>query len=391
MNMDTLNELITQLNDLKDQVATINQTVAALKIDAQYWVKSDAKINPGIGCKVAYNKDGIIVNSSALEASDIPTISIDQVANLRKELESNAKAAASKLNEIDMTKVFTHTEVIGTACKVNYDKHGMIVDGSSLIEEDIPKLSIDHIDGLPDILDELKNRPINNAISEHTSVIKPSTGCKISFDQFGHVTNVAKLSLTDIPNELIVHINEIESTLSTMASQKALNNINSIVTKKLDANPQIEPGIYTKVMVDSNGLVIGGKKLTVSDLPQLNISDIEGLQLELKNKVGIDKFNSLNDDLNIYMNSISMPRINEAIDKAIKKCASKFDIDTIQFDVNNLRSSIESISERLPSDMISDEISKVTSAISTLSGRIAVLDKQYSAILDKTYPLVSKS
>lgn len=391
MNMDTLNELITQLNDLKDQVTTINQTVAALKIDAQYWVKSDTKINPGIGCKVAYNKDGIIVNSSALEASDIPTISIDQVANLRKELESNAKAAASKLNEIDMAKVFTHTEVIGTACKVNYDKHGMIVDGSSLVEEDIPKLSIDHIDGLPDILDELKNRPINNAISEHTSVIKPSTGCKISFDQFGHVTNVAKLSLTDIPNELIVHINEIESTLSTMASQKALNNINSIVTKKLDANPQIEPGIYAKVMVDSNGLVIGGKKLTVSDLPQLNISDIEGLQLELKNKVGIDKFNSLNDDLNIYMNSISMPRINEAIDKAIKKCASKLDIDTIQFDVNNLRSSIESISERLPSDMISDEISKLTSAISTLSGRIAVLEKQYSAILDKTNPLVSKS
>lgn len=389
MNMDTLNELITQLNDLKDQVATINQTVAALKIDAQYWVKSDAKINPGMGCKIAYNKDGIIVNSSGLEASDIPTISIDQVANLRKELESNAKATANKLNEIDISKIFSHTEVIGTACKVNYNKHGMIVDGSSLIEEDIPKLSIDHIEGLPDILDELKNRPLTTAISEHTSVIKPSTGCKISFDQFGHVTNVTKLSLSDIPNELIVHINEIESTLSNMASQKALNNINSIVTKKLDANPQIDPGIYTKVIVDSNGLVVGGKKLTVSDLPQLNISDIEGLQLELKNKVGIDKFNSLNDDLNIYMNSISMPRINEAIDKAVKNCVSKLDIIAIQSDIKNLRSTIESVSERLPSEMISAEISKLTSEISTLSGRISVLEKQYSSILDKTNPLVS--
>ena len=387
--MDTLNELIAQLNDLKDQVATINQTVSALKIDAQYWVKSDANINPGIGCKVAYNKDGIIVKSSELEASDIPTISIDQVANLRKELDNKNIHNDFKLNDSDIAGILKHSEAIGTACKVNYDKHGMIVSSSSLIEEDIPVLSIDHIDGLSDILNELKIRPINSGINEHTSVITPSTGCKISFDQFGHVTNVGKLSLSDIPNELIVHINEIESTLSTMASQKVLNNLNSIVTKKLDANPRIEPGIYTKVMVDSNGLVIKGKELTISDLPQLSISDIDGLQLELKNKVGIDKFNRLYDDLTIYMNSISMARINDAIDKAIKNCVGKSDIDDIQHDIKNLKSSIESISERLPSDMISTEITKLHSEMSALSARISALEKQHTSIFDKLYPLSS--
>lgn len=336
MNNETLTEIITKLNNLQNQMDDMSKVVNGLKIDSQSYIKSDIKLTPGIACKVAYNKDGVIIKTSKLESSDIPNISIDQVIGLRDQLKSN-----NSNKTINTDDILKRSSIYGTGCKVNYDNHGLIINSTELNVEDIPEIPISKITGLQDILDELKSTPNNVLVDNHQSVV-PSTGCKITYDDKGHIQSSTVLSLSDIPNELICKINKVESNLTNLASQESVNIINKRINSKVESNNPIDPGVYTKVYVDSKGLITKGEMLTISDLPKITINDIEGLTTELHDKISIEQYNNLRDELTIYMNSINMSKINSAINDAIK---NKISIDKYYYLENNIKNIYQKLDE----------------------------------------------
>lgn len=365
--MNELNYVPTNYEEVKINIDDIKKSVASLQIAIDMIKNSMNTIIPGTACKVVFNCNGIITKTEPLSASDIPDISIDQVIGLKKALEAKTN--------VPVLKSISKGDTVATGCKVNYDANGFVTGSAPLTEEDIPILPISHIDGLEEVIDNLRSRTVT-PYTEHDTVIVPNTACKVSFNKFGHIIDTAKLELTDLPKELITKITQMENIMSGLATKNAVDIVKKVIESKIDANQPIEAGTYVKVTVDSKGLITGGKGLDLSDLPELHIGDIINLRMELNNRVGIDTFNRLQDEFNIYASSINTQKITETIDSAIKDKVNKYEVDNIRSNINDINTRIDSIITNLPSAEIHTEINELKSIISELVGRVSTLESR---------------
>lgn len=107
-----------------------------------------------------------------------------------------------------------------------------------------------------------------------------------------------------------------EASLGVSSQIPRVDHIHPSDTKKVDANPLITGGTFTKVTFDSKGLVTGGSSLQVSDIPNLN-----GIYEVLTNKV-----NTLTDS------SIEYPT-TRAVTNAISNKANKDYVDEQVYDL----------------------------------------------------------
>lgn len=379
MNVEEYRQLANQVDALNESLDDIKKIVTALKLNEQSHVTKNKKIQPGIACKVAYDSNGLVLSGIGLDASDIPVLQIDAINGLRSMLEDKLDKSHYKELQTEMSNlILKKGNIVSSGIKVNYDKNGLIVSSSDeLTIDDIPSLPVSKVDGLSDrleILESYHNEDNIRTITVDDIKVNPGTFTKITFDELGRVLKGTKLSLDDLPNELISNINKIDSKLLELASQKVVNSLVDSVSKKLDANSSIVSGTFTKVKVDSKGLVTEGTNLTTNDIPSSILDDIDDLKTEMKTKVTNESFLQLYDDVSIIIDKMNDISNIKDLQSKIDRKAEDSDVKNISSQLSSLQTLVDTLNEKIVNDTIMEQLSIIENQLSTLSGRISVIE-----------------
>lgn len=221
-----------------------------------------------------------VTNLQSQVATLIATVGADDTAGLQKAVKDNATA---------ITKLNANSTTEGS---VDY-KIKQAIDGV--------------LDGAPETFDTLKE--IATWINEHgtdaTNMTTAISKLEAIVDGIGgegeeatvvaYVTSAvnalkngdvkqAKDALTALTGRVDGHdtkLGELET---------AIGNVKATADKAVVANDAITGGTATKITYDAKGLVTKGEKLAVSDIPDLGISKINGLQDALDSKQDELKF-----------------------------------------------------------------------------------------------------
>ena len=365
-------DLEQRVANIETNIAKIMKLFAAFNIDKQQFVKGN-KIVPGIGIKVAYNADGLILSSGNLETNDIPQLPIDKINGLESIIELKASIVDVQEMRNNLANMYSHTSTAQTGCKVNIDEHGFVNDVSGLNVDDIPQLPIDKINGLIDALNEAKSCVVKNTNDEYN--INAGTGCKITYDEHGRVVSKSELSINDIPSEIITRLNNVESIMLHKADQSAVDVITNNMRNKIDSKASTNSGIFTKVIVDANGLVTKGESLTKNDLPRLNIDDIESLRQTLANMLSLNDLDEINSNIN-DVRTVASTRLTA---DDIKGKADNDALHSLELRVTHVEELMNNVIEKIPGDMILKQLEQLTADISTISGRVALIERTLSA------------
>lgn len=376
MNPEIIVDLQNRVTDMEQKLVDALKVVKGMEIDRQLNLRANAKIPPGIFTKIAYDTNGLVINGEQLQSSDIPVLPIDGIDGLRKFLNELTRSIDGCKDNTNNTQPIKAGAIVGTGTKINYDTNGIIVSSADLGVDDIPELPVDHIDGLQEILKSIQTsiNPINDKIE--TTFISSGTFPKITFDSTGHVVSGCKLSVDDIPMEIITKINMIESMIPELASQLSVDYINRLIHDKLDSNKDITPGTYTKIIVDDKGLVIYGDKLTINDLPAINISNIINLATILGNKAEQDDMIRLNDTVSMIVTALSKIGDISVIQNDIKMKAKDSDLKDVSSRVNSMQRLMDELSTKIPNELIMEQLQQIQNELSTVSGKVSVLEQK---------------
>lgn len=389
MNSEIISNMQNKIEDLTRNIDIISKTVNALKINDQRRISSNNPIPPGIACKVSYDKNGLIIGGSKLEISDIPQLNIDKINNLKKYIDEKASSKDLEKFKFDVERMIKPavdnlSEIIGTGIKVNYNSDGRIVSVAELLPSDIPLLPISKIEGLSDVINALNSQTISKNLENDIPNIKVNPGIytKVSIDKYGRVISGEKIGINDIPNELIIKINNIESKLINIPSNTLLESIKNDLMNKVNGNKPIIPGTFTKVKVDSKGFVISGEKITINDLPELSISNINGLEKIIRDKADQKDFIILSDTVSSLVDSLSKVGEIPGIKNELNNKASDETVSKISSKVDSIQKTLNSIIDKIPSEMLLEQLNQIQNEIIILSGRLSVIENKF-----KNYPI----
>lgn len=369
MNIDQLTKLTDRIDRIEETIKNINQTINGYNIDKQYFVKSN-NINPGVGTKVAYDSNGLVKSSEPLSQQDIPNLDMDKISGLKDAIDNKVSSADVKGIKNQLDTIYHHTDSVKTGTKVNVDSHGFVNDVSDLTPEDIPELSIDKISGLNDKLNQIE-ASIGNSNNMDSYSIAAGSGVKIQYNEKGQVTGSESLTIDDIPNELISQINRVEGEVSKRAYSDNVSKLARAVSEKIPYNDPIEPGTYSKVNVDKNGLVVKGDKLNKSDLPELGINDISGLNESLSDKATANQLVELNEELQQVRSMVENTNVSSNND-------SKYldRIHRLELKVSHIEDQVNNVLQNIPGDMILKQLGFIVYQLNTISGRVSVIEKK---------------
>ena len=382
MDTEKLSSLINNVESLKLQINQLTKEINKIKIDGQRYLSVNKSITPGVAAKIAYDTNGLVLKGMKLDPSDIPNLQISQITGLKNILDniadtSDIKKITSKVEDMIIKKSDTP---VNTATKVNYDSNGFVCSGSSLLPDDIPLLPIEKIDGLSDLITSIKSTNNEKITKENsdTNITKSGTYTKVSIDSSGRVINGEKLNTNDLPIDFINRIINLESSILNSAPLELVNNLSKSMTKKINSNDkEITPGTYTKVSIDSKGLVTNGDKLNIDDLPELTIDCIKDLKSELNKKAKYSDIADLNDFMSHTMNSIqSIGDINK-LKSIINNKAEADNVSRLEKEFITMKNVLSNIQESLPLELILKQLEDINSKIDTIEGKISILEKKY--------------
>lgn len=356
------------MDNMENRIAELEQTVAELKniingykIDKQYLIRSEGTIKPGAATKVVYDSNGLIKQGTKLDPSDIPTIPVSKVDGLQETL--TKAPTRDQLHTLDqkVDNMMKRGRITQTGCKVNVDDKGLVVGVYDLAAEDIPKLPIEHINGLNDIIHQLKEA--NQQQEQDEFLTSAGTGTKVTYDNKGRVLHSEPLSLEDVPPALVTKVNEIIEALSQFALASELKEVqHALIGESISATP----GTYVKVNVAPNGKVVDGKEiLSADDIPTLPISHISGLTEAISNSVSRSEFIELQNTIAQLMSQKSQPvKLSSAPDPEVYK---------LRADMEELANRVNRIND---DDSFKKELDSIRQDISTLSARITMIEKK---------------
>ena len=372
--------LTNRITELEKGIDTIAKNISKIKIDIQDKLSANKQIKSGTSAKVSYDSKGLIIGSDKLKAEDIPEISIDQIKDLRHVLGSKVDNSdfARTIENIRSNMIKHSDTIVNTGTKVSYDRNGMIISSTNLSENDIPNLNINKIIGLEETLSLLqRSKTVNTETKEDTFNVIAGTYPKISFDTKGRVLHGENLTMNDLPRDLLIKINEISDTIITLAARQSIEAINKSLMNKLDKpDKTITSGTYTKVTINSDGIVTDGYKLSASDLPELTVDDIKGLKQSLQQKIDSTQFIDLSNNVSAMMSSINkIPNVRN-MKNEIERKADKDELSSIRNQVQQVQKTINTLVDKLPSDTILEQLRDIQSQISTINGRLYSLEQK---------------
>lgn len=376
--LKTIADLQLKMNNISENISSIRQKINSIELDTRRCLKANTPIPPGIGCKFAYDQNGLILKTLPLSQSDIPQLEIDRIKGLKDLLNDKfSKNEFEKLiTQVTNSIIHKSDEIYGTGCKINFDKNGFVISTSELSKEDIPILDMEGINGLLDRLKLIESSIKSNHLDDDTFKINSGEGCKISFDSKGRVIKGEKLSINDIPLDLINRINIIESNMLKFGSQQSIDILNEKISKKIDSNNSISSGTFTKITFDKNGLIIKGESLSKEDLPTLNITDINGLNEIIKDLAKKSEIITLSESIDSLTTFITKVGDVLAMKNSLNNKADKSEIDSLKLSINSIKGNILEMNSKIPYDTINSYLEKLDKQIIDLSGRISVIEKK---------------
>lgn len=375
MNPEEIKNIKTSINDLRSYMENIEKMISGIKIDKQMLLKSNNPIPPGIGTRITFDSNGLILKGEDLRPEDIPKLPMDKIIDLNKTIRSSIEQI--ELMNINTVDIDDYNIQAGSGTKINYDNHGRIISSSDLLEDDIPNLSISKINGLTDklsFIDSQINSNKNNDEVEDLN-ITPGTFSKITFDPKGRVLSGSKLTIDDIPIDIINRISIVESRIPLLASQQTVDALTKDMKRKINSTSKVTPGIYSKVEVDSQGIVISATNLSISDLPNINIKDVIKLETELRKKANYSDFIELSNAVSSIISNDKLNKINKLENQLSTKADNK-DLLDISNKVNSIQSLIDNIIEKFPSEYIVDQLNKIEDTLNNLNSRIVSLEQR---------------
>ena len=253
MNVADLIAIKKSIEDFQVQIDELKQKVAKLELENANTLKKNLTIKAGVGTKVNYNKDGLVMNTLDLEPTDIPTLSITKIDGLLDMINE----LDQKINNLSNQKNIPYTITAGTGTKINYNSSGQVISSTTLQPSDIPELPIEKIKGLKEYLD-----------------LKPT---EITVRE---VEKSKKITENDLPKTIFKRLNNLEEIINSKANQSDVDEIKKNINKKVDPIINISDGEYTKLKINDNK-VIEGNILRENDIPELSIDKIKGLQRTL--------------------------------------------------------------------------------------------------------------
>ena len=373
MNTDVINDIQTQISEINTRIDDISKEITKFKIDKQLVIKAEKPIKAGIATKVSYSSNGLITSSMPLDSNDIPEIPIAKVTGLNQMIDSFAtKNDIKKINKQIETS-FEKSISVKSGTKVCIDKNGLVTNVSNLLIEDIPEIPIAKVTGLQERLTAINDLIPNNIPTEDKFNITPGSGIKINWDEKGRIISSSDLSFDDIPKTVIDRITKLEQSMMNTASIDNVRVLQNQMKNKLDTNHSVKSGIYTKVVVDSNGLVTSGTQLSKSDLPEITIDFIPKLRSELDNKATKDDIDNINIRLSKIptYQSINMNELESKIDSKV----DKKEFILIKHQVDSIISELPSKISDASIDQLKQEIRKLNEIVTTLYGRIASIEQ----------------
>ncbi|MCM1215434.1 MAG: hypothetical protein NC548_13055 [Lachnospiraceae bacterium] len=366
-------ELLGRVDDLESSVDKINILISRIGIDTQQYVKANDQITPGIACKIAFDQYGLVRDGSALDSSDIPELPMEKIIGLKDVLERKAEKTSKR--EVPMR--VSPKKIVGTGIKVNYDEDGKVVSTSDLLPSDIPELPIEKVNGLLErlaIIEESRN----NIPEEETYLINSGCGVKITYDNHGRVVKSDKLTVNDIPQELLARLNILESGMTKYATSTSVSTLQESLSKKLDANDYLIPGTYLKVIVDSKGLVIGHEEIQKKDLPDIEMNDVIGLEKVLRGKAEQSTVVELHNTVE-KLAALSRKSLDtSSIKSELAQKADKQEVTQIRAELTSLNTLLQEVMDKIPNDTIIEFLNRIQSEVSSISGRVATLENKLS-------------
>lgn len=185
-----------------DDITTgTNTTKAVTPAQLALKVNKNADIVAATKCKITYDAKGLVTAGADLEASDIPSLTLDKI--------SDVTATAAEVNVLD--GITASTAELNILDGVTADASELnILDGATLTTTEL-----NYVDGVTSsIQNQLDNKVAKNAD------ITGATKCKITYDAKGLVTAGADLAASDIP--------DISATYVTVASKGVANGVASL-------------------------------------------------------------------------------------------------------------------------------------------------------------------
>lgn len=231
---------------------------------------------------------------------------IKSLSSTVDELKSELKEKDKLINalKIDNQSMLRCNKQIqpGIGTKVAYDKHGLVTASQQLTEDDIPILSIDKISGLRQLLEEKTTlNEVKRVVgtSGNTSTVIPYGTARAS----GSGIKVAWNSNGQIISSSGLIPSDIPNIpISNVTGlEERLSLLESYDTDNEDIIEEevVTPGSYTKVDVDNNGKVVNGTSLTEDDLPyslKRRLNTIESAIPSLASRKSVDALTESNNN-----------------------------------------------------------------------------------------------
>ena len=298
-----INILEKELKEFKKVIQGLEAKIIAYDIDRQNYVKRENVLKPSSGCKVFYDKNGLVLRAESLSVDDIPTIPMEKVSSLKESLND---AMTKHLSIKERDKITP-----GEGFKITYNEYGDVVSSvDKLHPGDIPSLPISKIESLHDQL-ELISHTLKE-LQEENDHNSPHT------------------SISTIPNVLNMK-----------------KNISSLDDRLVELQDQIEN------LPKSNDHVKNDEKYEILKKELLSIKDSIGDKAELKHVVALK-----NDFESILIKAKSVEKILVGLDHRVNEVNRHIAVLSNKFSnmentihnlvsVYNVESQIESLKEEI--------------------------------------------
>ena len=298
------------IEEINARFEIIEQRITKVELAQNDFIKKTKEIKKGIATKVAFDSSGLITNSLNLEAKDIPEISIDKIKNLTNSLETLNHLITENKNTISLLQ--KSVQMLETVKPVE----------QKTTLNDIPELPISKISGLKEKLELVeKPRMYSDLPKEKQRILE-----------------------SDIPAIIKNRITNLEETMLTKGTIDSVDKLRKEINLLKESINQVEEQIKNK------------EKSTIktSEIPELPISKINNLKIELSKKADhseVSSFHSLIDLAN-RSTATQFKHLREELNFKIDYAT----FSIIENRILHLEELIGNLLNQYPIDKIMDEI-----------------------------------
>lgn len=224
---------IKGLRRLLESKADASSVKSSLTKEELSLLSQKREIAAGVGTKVQWDEDGLIVGASELLVNDLPSLPVTKIEGLEARLEILEARPSDDTFVEEITPINP-----GIFPKISYDHQGRVIGGFNLSIDDIPKTLLNQVNTIETRLISFASQETVNGLINETrrkvdalpGFISAGTYTKLRVNKNGLVEGGGVLSLQDLPVININDIPELDGLLRRKAEQSDLVNLMNTVT-----------------------------------------------------------------------------------------------------------------------------------------------------------------